>query len=147
MTTYRERVTPPLWVFLLTLLLVPTSLIVFMPIDLILGWVCAIVLVIGACAALWLASPTIRVEGGHLQAGRARIPLTELGAAEAFDKVGGRRLLGVEFDAAAYHSTAPWALRMVRVEVTDAEDPTTSWVLSSRKPDQLVAVLSETATV
>ena len=145
MTTYRERVTPPLWVFLLTLLLVPVSLIVFLPIDLMLGWVFAAVFVAAACAALWLAAPRIRIENDHLQAGRARIPLSALGEAASFDKVGGRRLLGVEFDAAAYHSTVPWAMRLVRVEVIDESDPTTAWVLSTRKPDQLAAALRETA--
>lgn len=145
MATYSERVTPPIWVFLLTLLLVPVSLLIFLPIDRMLGWVFAAVFVAAACAGLWLASPRIRVENGELLAGRARIPLDALGEATALTKAEGRIALGVEYDAAAYYSTAPWTMTLVKIEVTDPDDPTTSWILSTRHPEKAAAAITKTA--
>ena len=116
MQDYRERVIPPLWGFLLTLLLAPAAMIIFLPLNRQLGWVVAVLLVALACLGLFLASPRISVEQGMLRAGRAAIPVEELGEAGVLDRDAARAALGVEFDPGAYHATTPWAHRMVRVD-------------------------------
>lgn len=146
MVTFRERVIPPWWVFSLTLLFIPVSLVVFLPIDVTLGWIFAAVLIAAGVLGLIAASPRIRVEDGTLYAGRAHIPVSELGTATALDKVEGRRALGVGYDAAAFHSTAPWTMQLLRIEVEDPDDPTTAWVLSTRKADELLRALGADRT-
>ncbi|WP_244242279.1 DUF3093 domain-containing protein [Nocardioides seonyuensis] len=86
-------------------------------------------------------SARITVAGGHLTAGRARIPLEHVGSATALDAEGLRRLAGVEADARAHLLLRPYLKRGVRVEVTDPADPTPYWLLSCRRPGQLVAAI------
>ena len=146
MIIFRERVLPPWWVFALTLLFIPVSLVVFLPININLGWIVAAVLILAGALGLIAASPTIRIEGETLYAGRAHVPLSDLGEAKALTKEEGRKALGVGYDAAAYHSTAPWMMQLVRIEVEDPDDPTTAWVLSTRKAEELLRALSADRT-
>lgn len=141
MLDYRERVIPPLWGFLLMLLLAPAAMIVFLPIDTTLGWIFAVLLVAAAWIGLVLASPKVSVADGTLRAGHASIPVSELGEAEAIDRESARQLLGRDFDPAAFYSTTPWTRTLVRVAVTDPDDPTPHWVISSRRPERLKAAI------
>jgi hypothetical protein len=141
--TYRERLHVPLrwWVqatmFLATIWLAFT---VAMP-----GWLAwaasgaLLALVYGTF--LWLGSVEVAVRGGVLHAGRAHIPLARLGAAVALDKDATRRVHGVEADARAFLVTRPYISRSVRVTLDDPDDPTPYWLISSRHPRQLAAVL------
>jgi hypothetical protein len=82
------------------------------------------------------------VAGGELRAGRARIPLVHLGPAEALDAEQTKRVAGVDADARAYLLLRPYLKRSVRVTVTDPADPTPYWLVSTRHPERLAAVLS-----
>lgn len=141
MNTYRERVTPPIWGFALTALLIPASMIIFLPIDPIIGWIVAAVLVGGSCLALFLASPTVAVENGMLRAGRANIPVSELGTSSALTPDESKEALGLGYNAAAFHSTSAWQRRVVKVEIADESDPTPYWLISTRRPERLVEAI------
>lgn len=141
MHSYRERVTPPLWGFLLTALLIPASLIIFLPINPQLGWVFAVILVGGACLGLFFAAPTLAVENGVLRAGRASIPVNELGQCTALKGDDAKHALGLGFEPSAYHSTSAWQRKLVMVEIADEDDPAPYWLMSTKRPDRLVAAI------
>jgi hypothetical protein len=82
------------------------------------------------------------VEGGTFRAGRARIPVELLGAPVALDAPASRRLAGMDADARAYLLLRPYVKRSVQVPVADPEDPTPYWLVSTRRPEQLVAALT-----
>jgi hypothetical protein len=98
-----------------------------------------------AVAALFLGygSARVRLRDGELQAGTARIPVALLDEPTALDADETRRLIGVHADARAYLVLRPYVKRAVKVTVTDPADPVPYWLVSSRRPDQLVAALSE----
>jgi hypothetical protein len=50
--------------------------------------------------------------------------------------------LGPELDPAAHLVHRAWIGPVVRIEVTDPDDPTPYWIVSSRDPDALVAALA-----
>jgi hypothetical protein len=52
-----------------------------------------------------------------------------------------RRALGPELDPAAFLLHTGWVGPMVRVAVTDPEDPTPYWIFSVRQADKLAALL------
>jgi hypothetical protein len=62
---------------------------------------------------------------------------------EALDAEAARRAAGVEADARAYLLLRPYLTRAVRVQVVDPADPTPYWLVSTRRPRTLAAVLSE----
>jgi hypothetical protein len=99
---------------------------------------------VAAVAGLFLAYGAARVSVGDgvLSAGRARIPVADVGAAEALDPEAARLLAGRDADARAYLLLRPYLRRAVRVEVTDPADPTPYWLVSTRHPRTLVEELS-----
>lgn len=88
-------------------------------------------------------SAHIVVADGTLQAGRARIPLSLVSDPAPLDAERTRQVAGVEADARAYLLLRPYLSRSVRVRVEDTADPTPYWLLSTRHPDTLAAVLEE----
>ncbi|HQR27456.1 MAG TPA: DUF3093 domain-containing protein [Nocardioides sp.] len=83
----------------------------------------------------------VRVRDGRLQAGRAEIEVALLGEAVALDSAQTRRLAGVDADARAYLLLRPYLARGVRVDLADPADPTPYWLVSTRRPDELVTAL------
>jgi hypothetical protein len=140
---YRERLTPPLWLWictaLLVLSLVPVLIVVIHPLA-----VLVVIAVIGAAAAAGLVktTPTIALSAGELRAGRARIPLTALGRAVALTTGQARTLRGPEIEPRAYHLIRGWIEAAVVVEIRDPGDPTPYWYVSTRRPAELSAAIT-----
>ena len=143
MTIYRERLWPAPWLFLSTALVIPASLLVFVPIDVTVGAVVAVVLYLACVGGLLLASSTIEVSETHISAGRARMPLEAAGAAQAFAGEEATLERGQRLDARAWLVLRGWIAPVVKVEVTDAQDPTPYWLVSSRHPERIVKALAE----
>lgn len=99
--------------------------------------ICAI-----AAIALATTSPVVQVSAGVLQAGRASIPLSQLGDASPLDATAMRWELGPGLDARAYVCLRAWARTGVRIAVADPRDPTPYWLVSTRDPHTLVAALA-----
>lgn len=139
---YRERLWPSWWVFLATALVIPASLLVFLPISPVAGVVAAIVLYSGIVLVLLLTSPQISVSEDELRVGRARISRSYLGAVTAHSGADAVAERGVRLDARAYLVLRGWIPGVVRITLTDAEDPTPYWLVSTRRPSELAATLA-----
>lgn len=139
---YRERLWPTPAVFIATALIMPASLVVFLPINVIAGIVTAIVLYAGCVTLLVIGSPTIRVVDGELRAGRARLPLRFAGDAAAYRASTATEQRGRLLDARAWLVIRGWVDPVVRIAVTDPDDPTPYWLVSTRHPDDLVRAIS-----
>ncbi|KGM14281.1 DUF3093 domain-containing protein [Cellulomonas bogoriensis] len=94
-----------------------------------------------AVAAAVVSSPAVTVEDGTLRAGRAHIPVEHLGDARVLDRQGVRAALGPGSDARTYACLRAWIKGAVVVEVLDPQDPTPSWLVSSRRPQALASAL------
>jgi len=143
MQLYRERLWPSAWVFLSTALVIPASLLVFLPISVPAGVVTAIVLYGGCVTVLIVTSPVVAVSDTHLTAGRARLPITLAGEPEVF--MGSEATLerGQRLDARAWLVIRGWVSPVVKVPVTDPADPAPYWLLSSRRPQRVAAAIAE----
>ena len=140
---YDERLSVPLRWWALGTMFVASMLLAFLvalPLWLALAGT-------GVLVALWVGlfvsygSARISVRDGVLTAGRARIPVTHVGEADALDAVSTRLLAGREADARAYLLIRPYLRRSVRVDIVDPADPTPYWLLGTRHPDSLAAAL------
>jgi hypothetical protein len=103
------------------------------------GYVIAVPVVLGAL--VWLGRTRVQVARGELRVGRASVPLRYVGRVEAVAKGDKQVALGPELDPAAFLLNRPWIGPVVRVELTDPEDPTPYWIFSVRRADELVATL------
>ncbi|HET6166559.1 MAG TPA: DUF3093 domain-containing protein [Marmoricola sp.] len=140
---YRERLHVPLrWWVQATMFLATFWLALTVAMPGWLAWSASAALLLGVFGIFaWLGSPEVEVRDGMLHAGSARIPLAYVGGAEALDKEATRRVHGIDADARAFMLTRPYIARAVKVVVTDPDDPTPYWLISSRHPRQLTAVL------
>lgn len=140
---YRERLSVPLrWWVQGTMLVASLWLAVVVAVPEPLAWaITGVAVALMAALLLGYGSPVISLSDGVLRAGRARIDVRHLGAAEALDPEAARRAAGVEADARAFLLLRPYRKRSVRVAVEDPADPTPYWLLSSRRPEALVAAL------
>jgi hypothetical protein len=129
--------------FLAVLLLVPAGLLVFLPIGVEIGIAGSAALLVIGLAFLWSTTPTVEVTDTHLRAGRANLPMRFVGGAVAIHGEEATLARGRELDARAWMLLRGWVKDVVRVENTDPNDPAPYWLISSRRPDELVAALDE----
>lgn len=138
---YRERLWPAWWVFLATALVIPASLLVFLPISPIAGVVSALVLYGAILVVLLATTPVIEVDDRMLRVGRARIERSFLGSVTAHEGQDAVAERGTRLDARAYLVLRGWVSGVARIELDDPSDPTPYWLVSTRDPDGLVAAL------
>lgn len=101
----------------------------------------AVCVPVAVLALVLLGHTRVRVAEGVLCVGNARKELRHLGRAEIVPKADRQRALGPELDPAAFLMVRAWIRQVVRVEITDPDDPTPYWVFSVRDAPGLLAAL------
>ena len=139
MTAYSEKLAPAWWLVLATGLLVPATLLVFLPLNWLLGLLVGLGLWWGAIGVLWSFAPSLKIEAGSLHAGKARIELHHISTITVFRADQARHERGPGLDARAWLVIVPWIDPVVKIELSDPEDPTPYWLVSTRHPEQLAA--------
>jgi DUF3093 family protein len=142
---FDERLSVPWWWYLLALgLAVLLGAEVHMGYPGVRSWIgYAITIPLCLGAVVWLGRVRVRVADGELHAGDARLPLRYVGHVDVVPREGKQVALGPELDPAAHLVHRAWIGPVVRIEVTDPDDPTPYWIVSSRDPDALVAALAD----
>ena len=141
-SSYRERLWPAPWVFIATALVIPASLLVFLPISLEAGVAVAIGLYAAIVILLIATTATIEVTPTTFRAGRARIERRYIGSARAFEGAEATAERGVRLDARAWLLVRGWIPGLVRVDLTDPADPTPYWLVATRRPEALAKALA-----
>lgn len=141
MTLFRERLYAAPWLFGACALVIPAVLAVFWPINAAVGVVLAIVIYALIVAALVASAPVLVVTDAEFRAGRAQVEREYVGAVEFF---AGREAVlerGPRLDARAW-LLLRGSLPIVKVPITDDADPVPYWIVSTRRPRELAAVLN-----
>ena len=140
---YAERLTVPLrWWVQGTMLVASLWLAVLAATPEVVAWsVTAVALALLIALLVGYGRPVVAVEDGTLRAGRAHIALEHVGEVTALDADGVRRQAGVDADARAYLLLRPYLKRGVRVDITDPADPAPYWLVSCRRPEEIVTAV------
>lgn len=139
--SYRERLTPSLWVLVSAAVTAPMAALVFVPIDPTVALVTGILVGFAVVAGLIAIAPVIAVDDGELRVGRAHVSVHLLGDPVALVGEEARHVRGPGLSRSAWHMLRPGVDGVVRVPLHDPRDPTTEWVFSTRTPDRVAAVL------
>jgi hypothetical protein len=142
MPEYREKLWPSPWLFVIIALVIPASLLVFLPISLLVGVLTAAGLYLGSALLLVLASPTVSVSNGVLRAGPATIETRLLGEAIAVDGADATLERGQKLDVRAWLLIRGWITPVVRIPLEDPTDPAPYWLVSSRNPKKMAAAIN-----
>ncbi|MFA5606312.1 MAG: DUF3093 domain-containing protein [Leucobacter sp.] len=138
---YRERLVPGIGLFAACLLIVPAVALILVPVAAPLAIPVSISVYVLLVIALLLLSPTIRVAGGILYAGRAQIPVEQLGEIELLGAQALREAIGPNLDARSYLVIRGWIHRGVRITNIDPADPAPYWIITSRRPQALAEAI------
>ncbi|MFH8788840.1 MULTISPECIES: DUF3093 domain-containing protein [Streptomyces] len=143
MQAYEERLTAPRSWWFIALLAGVAMALILLP----LGTVPMLGGLVGGGALAAVAvssygSVRIRVVGGTLIAGDARIPLEALGTPEVLDAEEARAWRTYKADTRAFMLLRGYVPTALRVEITDPSDPTPYAYLSTRSPERLAAALT-----
>lgn len=88
-----------------------------------------------------MGSRRVRLSDGELHVGAAHIPVHHLGPVQVIEPADKRRALGPDLDPAAFVQHSGWVKPLVRVELSDPQDPTPYWIFSVRRATELAALL------
>ncbi len=142
MLHYRERLTPALWVFVSTALLIPASIIVLAPLPtvdgVLIGSILGVVLYLGVVGTLVISAPLIEVTPGQVRVGPARIPAELVGECTAFTGEEARAQRGPQMDMRAWLCIRGWIKPVVKMQIADPLDPAPYWLVSTRRPGDFI---------
>jgi hypothetical protein len=111
------------------------------------AWLPYLVGAIAAAVVLRAASRgRVVVEDGVLHVPGARVPLAFVADARPLDAEQTRRLRGPLADLRAHVATRSWLRRAVQVRLDDPADDTPYWLVGTRRPEELAAVLDAART-
>ncbi|HUH53691.1 MAG TPA: DUF3093 domain-containing protein [Microbacteriaceae bacterium] len=139
---FKEKIWPSLGMYLATLLIIPAMTVLIMPFSRSNGIFIGIALYLLIIATFTFTAPKVVLTKHTLSAGRGHIERQFLGSAVALDRIAYRQEIGRKLDARAFLAMSGWAKTGIKVEVVDPTDPTPYWIISTRKPAELVKALA-----
>ncbi len=90
---------------------------------------------------VWMGRHRVQLRDGELRVGPAHIPVRHLGQVQVIYPDAKRLALGPELDPAAFVLHSAWVGPMLRITITDPQDPTPYWIFSVRRAEELAALL------
>lgn len=106
------------------------------------SWIGYVVLIPLSLLVVWrLGAARVQVTGTELTAGDEHLPRADVGRVQIVPKDRKQQALGPELDPTACVVHRSWVGPVVRIEVTDPASPAPYWIVSSRRPEELVAAL------
>ena len=139
---WKERLYPNVWVWIIIVGLAFVPAVIFAPIDMSIGIVASVIALIILVIMMLTSMPTILVTKTGLRVGPAHIDRTYIGTAEAFTREEATRQRGTALHGLTYLCIRGWIDAVVKIEITDPEDPAPYWLVSSRHPDELAELLT-----
>lgn len=140
---YSERLVPSASFYIVVLLLVPGITILMVPFNINLGVVYGLIAYILVVALFLVTSRTLSVDGSVLRAGRASIPVDQIGEVIPLEGNDFRLAIGRRLDARAHLVISGWIRKGLRVEILDPSDPAPYWILSTRRPHVLKRAIED----
>ncbi len=142
-TVYRERLRTPSWWYLMALAVAVILAAEFHIADETLtDWIPYCTLVPFSIAIVWwIGHSELRIADGELHVRGARLPIEFVSEVVALDHRTLLRVVGRDGDPSAFVSIRPWIGPGLQLLLDDPDDPTPYWIVSTRHPDRVMALL------
>ena len=141
MKIYRERVLPSIGNLTLPLLLFLSVFVIMLPLNLEFALPLASVFALGLSVLMFLSSPIVVVTDTELIVKGARIERKYLGNVSVVPRDEIFEALGRDLNANAWLSIQASVKGLVKIEITDPEDSSPYWMVSTRQPEVLAKTL------
>ena len=149
MRDYRERLAVPLawWLLAVPVILLLGAYAIYANLSGLIVVIVYIVFTVGYVAALlaWSAG-VIEVSGGQLRAAGSVLPLARVTAVQPLDEDQAAAMRGPQADPAAHALIRPFLKSAVYVEIDDPGGQVPYWLVGTRRPVELAAVIERGRT-
>ena len=144
MTSYRERLLPQWWVYVLAAGLVAMLSIAYgSAYDAVIGWLMFAVIFGLLALVMTTSSPIIEV-GDGLRVDTARLPISCIGTVEILDPIQTREARRSRSHALDYTLLKMWSsTSSMAIGVKDTNDPHPGWLFSTRHPERIAAAIHD----
>lgn len=140
---FAERINWPVWLWLFLAMIVASIYLTFWaPFGNLLAAVVSILISITLIYSAKKSVLEIVVINNWLYVGNAKIECKHIKNVSALKREEFLKLRGQNADPAAFNATRFWISTGVKVELKDKNDPTPYWLIATRKPKKLAAVLN-----
>ncbi len=140
---YSERVLPNFGTFAAVFVLLPSTLIIAEPFDVFIGLVIGVLSVGTIWALLIFRAPKIVVSKTELWVGKVAISRDLIGDTQVIPKEEIFEERGPKLDPAAHKVFQGTVKTAIKIRITDPDDPTPYWLVSTRNPVKLAEVLKK----
>ena len=140
---YSERTLPSIGYFAVTLFVPLAVFLISLPFSEEIGLWLAIVSTVAVFAISYLSSPLISLTKEHLSVGQVKIETKFLGSAQEVSARDSFKERGPLLDTRAFTRFQVGVKTLIKIEITDAADPTPYWLLSTRNPEVLAGIISK----
>jgi hypothetical protein len=140
---YSERVLPNFGTFAAVFVLLPSTLIIAEPFDVFIGLVIGVLSVGTIWALLIFRAPKIVVSKTELWVGKVAISRDLIGDNQVIPKEEIFAERGPKLDPAAHKVFQGTVKTAIKIRITDPDDPTPYWLVSTRNPVKLAEVLKK----
>ena len=144
MVIFKEVLRPPIWVLVfIYFLLLSLVIAIWAAFD---NNVALVAFITATIAIIYIAiamRSTITLDGDELRIDRAHIDIKYLGSATVLDSPAMRLLRTRDADPAAYLAIKFWMPKGIKITVVDPRDPTPYWLITSKRGEELAALLDK----
>jgi len=140
---FREVLRPPIWVLaFIYFLFLSIVLSVWAALD---TRATLVTLALSTIALIWISismTSEITFDGEVLKIDKANIEVKYLGKVTVLDKTSMRLLRTRDADPAAYLAIKFWEPRGLRIDLSDSRDKTPYWLVTSKRGEEIAALLN-----
>jgi hypothetical protein len=140
---FREVLRPPIWVLaFIYFLFLSIVLSVWAALD---TRATLVTLALSTIALIWISismTSEITFDGEVLKIDKANIEVKYLGKVTVLDKTAMRLLRTRDADPAAYLAIKFWEPRGLRIDLRDPRDKTPYWLVTSKRGEEIAALLN-----
>jgi hypothetical protein len=140
---YKERVLPSFLFYLATITLPVSLILVALPFSEIAAFGLAAISIPIVFALTWVAAPLIAITSTHLHVGKVSIERIHLGSVGVIPTTDAFKERGFKLDSRAYTRFQIGVRELVKIEIKDQLDPTPYWLIATRNPEVIAALLNK----
>jgi len=141
---FKEVLRPPIWLLaFIYFLLLSLVIAIWAAFD---NNVALVAFIVATSAIVYIAiamRSTITLDSEELRIDRAHIDIKYLGSATVLDSPAMRLLRTRDADPAAYLAIKFWMPKGIKITVVDPRDPTPYWLITSKRGEELAALLDK----
>ena len=139
---FKEVLRPPIWVLaFIYFLLLSLVIALWAAFDNTVAFTSFVAATIAIIYIAYAMRSTITFDGEELRIDRAHIESKYLGKVTILDSEAMRLLRTRDADPAAYLAIKFWTPTGIKIEVTDPQDPTPYWLITSKRGEEIAALL------